>query len=72
MLHRLETTDHRLDARTDLLILLKQGGTLGGQAIETLTQRPILFPELGHHRDQFAETLLEQLKPLKTEAKAAG
>lgn len=68
MLHCLQASDHRLDTRTHLLVLLQQGRTFARKAVEPLTQRAVLFAKLVHHRDQLPEALLEKLEFLTDES----
>jgi hypothetical protein len=62
VLHCLQPANHRLDTRAYLLVLLQEARAFAAQTVEPLPQRPILFPKLRHHRDQFSETLIEQFQ----------
>lgn len=62
MLHRFQSTDHRLDARTDLLILLQQCGTFRRQRILALLQRAILVLQLVANLDERVHALLQSLE----------
>ncbi len=62
MLHRLETADHRLDARTHLFVLLQQVGTFRCQHVLALLQRFVLVLELITHLDERVHALLKALQ----------
>ena len=72
MLHCLQSPDHRLDTGAHLLILLQQGRAFARQAVESLAQCAVLFAQLMHHRDEFAESLFEQLEFLTDESGLSG
>src|SRR4051812_33179655 len=64
VLHRLQAADHRLDARTHLLVLLQQRCTLGHHGVLPLAQGAILFVQLSDRAEQLVEPTLELLQLL--------
>ena len=62
MLHRFQSADHCFNTRADLLILLQQVGTLRGQDILALFQRPVLILQLVAYANERVDALFETLE----------
>ncbi len=62
MLHRLQATDHRFDARAHLLVLLQERGTLGHHRILPLAQGTVLLVQLRDRTEQLIEPTLQLLQ----------
>jgi len=59
LLHRLQPTDHGLNARLNLLVLLQQGCAFRGKRILSLFQRPVFSLQLITNIDQRVDALLK-------------
>jgi uncharacterized protein len=55
MLQGLEPSDHGLDARAHLLVLVHECGTLAGERLVTHPQRAVLIPEVFQNGDQLLD-----------------